>query len=216
MNISKWGVLLVLGAIVVPLGGCEDDVDYSKVKYEHNPNPKERYELTATIDGAPGEFNDGYMQAIYTIIDKNGHCLPPRDQWSGALPSSVPTNGYESPALTQSAPNTWKGEFSTDGLLEKAYYGRDVCRWRFDVVELFLMAREPGKKFEKFQLDMNPDEVLSGKPKIGYFRKDRYPGRVDPPLNYSYGQPEAESLKEMDGHIPDFFTMTLTARKIAP
>ena len=213
MNFRQMAVTAALGAgAATALSGC-DAHDYSNVKFQPNPNPKDSYELTVKVDGAPGLFK--YAGASTTLqIANPGDCLPPRDPFTGARPRDAQDISGVAVNLTQTSEVTWKGEFSVDGLLEAPYYGRAVCRWNFTVVGVSLMAT--GAKGETvFSADLDLSQVREEKPVALYFNKRWYPRDPDNPAkgDVFYGTERSRYPGSTDA---DLFTITLSARKMAP
>jgi hypothetical protein len=213
MNFRQLAATAALSAgAATALSGCEAH-DYSNVKFQPNPNPKERYELTVKVDGAPGLFKDVSGDTSIQLANL-GECTPPRDSFTGAPQKGVRNMGGVDVKLTQTSETTWRGEFSVDGMLEAPYYGYAVCRWYFNAVEVSLMAT--GAKGETiFSADLNLAQVREEKPVTLYFNKRMYPrSPVDPAgNNYVFFGKERSRYGLPD---TDLFTITLSARKVTP
>ncbi|TPG11783.1 hypothetical protein EAH75_10875 [Rhodanobacter glycinis] len=90
---------------------------------KQNPHPKMRYEITMTIQGAPGPFDSvsGFVQ--YKV--SNGHCVPLTPISGATLPpeSRIPIS------FTRVSDNLYKGVIYTDLMQDDDYYGLGVCHW---------------------------------------------------------------------------------------
>ena len=169
---------------------------------KQNPNPKMRYEITMTIDGAPGPFDaiSGFVQ--YKVA--NDQCVP-LTEGSGATlapEKSVPIN------LTRISDKVYKGTFYTDLLQDEDYYGRGVCHWAVVAATTALKVKAA---------DLSPDiflnDILAQKAVITYFADGGYQDARDGKDTFPT---ITGSLKKSD-YLPesrtDIFTITLAARE---
>jgi hypothetical protein len=219
MDIKQAAAAATLAATALTTGalsGCEESQDYSKVKFQPNPEPKERYELTVEVKDAPGLFK--YADGSTNMQIVNQDCLPPRMAFTGAPRPGARDQDGVLVDLTQTSPTTWQGKFSVDGMLEAPYYGRAVCRWDFVGVDVSLMAT--GAKGETlFGASLSLSQVREGKPVALYFRKSSYPREPDPILNnfgYSVFSGLGRSRYGPGITDADLFAITLTAKKVTP
>ena len=210
MNFRQMAVTAVLGAGAATALSGAGAHDYSDVKFQPNPNPKDRYELTVKVDGAPGLFKHAVASTTLQIANPDD-CLPPRDPFTGAWPRDAKDVGGVAVNLTQISAVTWRGEFSVDGLLEAPYYGRAACRWNLTVVHVSLMAT--GAKGETvLSAYLNLSQVREEKAVALYFHKDTYTRGLSIPV---LGEIDRSRFNP-DVTDADLFTITLSARKVAP
>jgi hypothetical protein len=88
-----------------------------------NPHSKMRYEITLTIEDAPGPFDAVEGSAGYQV--SNDRCVPLQPV-SGARHTPrkhVPI------ALTRLSDKVYKGELYVDLLQDEDYFGLGLCRW---------------------------------------------------------------------------------------
>lgn len=183
------------------LSGCTRTVNPSDIK--QNPNPKQRYEITMTILGAPGPFDsiEGYMG--YDIENKK--CIP-EDPVSGKRSMPDATAAF---AFIRLSDNIYKGVIYMDYFSDEDYYGLGVCRWQLT------------SSYEKLKINgvvMSPaiflKDVTSNSSTTAYFSRKSYfdkksTGRQD------FGMP-TNYLNQVKEHPDDYFSITLEAKAIAP
>lgn len=149
-----------------PAAGTQDSPRYRK-----NPQPKQAYRITMTIENAPGPFASMRALAHYDVV--NTQCLrPPKDN-PGGHTSPVPTAPTEVP-LERIADNTYTGVVYADQMLDEDYAGRGVCRWR--LTSMVVQMKATGADGETLFIPSILDEKLfSGQPETVYFNKRSYP-----------------------------------------
>jgi hypothetical protein len=165
---------------------------------KQNPHPKMRYEITMTIDGAPGPFDsiEGYVQ--YEV--RNGRCVP-LAQGSGA--TLVPVKNIPL-VFTRVSDAVYKGTLYVDLMQDEDYYGLGVCHWTVAGA-----GANPKVKNVVFSPGITPDEILSQAKATRYF-SDR-----------SYFNDGMEGIDTGNAHRSDFkpeaqakvFSITLAARE---
>lgn len=169
-----------------------------------NPHPKMRYEITLTIEDAPGPFDAVEGSAGYQV--SNDRCVP-LQPISGAQHTprkSVPLS------LTRVSDKVYKGMFYVDYLQDEDYFGLGVCRWSMTFVGFSLQI---GNLVFSHSLDLN--EALVGKPvpryfnNRSYFSEDAKSKRDDHP-RISSGNAQRSDFKEDSNNT---FSMTLTAKE---
>lgn len=170
---------------------------------KQNPNPKMRYEITMTIDGAPGPFDaiSGFVQ--YKVA--NDQCVP-LTEGSGATlapEKSVPIN------LTRISDTVYKGTFYTDLLQDEDYYGRGVCHWAVVAATTALKVGKVG-----FSPDIFLDDIVAQKSITNYFPQLDYDAarRGDEdmfPVNVGESSP-SNFKPDIQAHL---FSVTLASKE---
>ena len=167
-----------------------------------NPHPKMRYEITLTIEDAPGAFDAVEGSAGYEVA--NDRCVP-LTPFSGArlTPSKdVPL------ALTRVNGKVYKGELYVDLLAEEDYFGLGLCRWSMPFANFNLSIGNL-----VFGHSIALADILAGKSVVRYFSALRY--HESSPLKQGErpwgngGQPQRSDFKEPKST----FSMTLTAKE---
>lgn len=165
-----------------------------------NPAPHKRYDITLTIEGAPGSFDTVTGVVDYKVA--NDRCVPltPISGATLAPEKRVPVK------LTRVNDGVYKGSFFADALLDEDYYGMGVCHWG-------VVGASAELKVGK--VDFSPaifmSEILAGKTVTRYFAKRSYLHadleRVD------IGNPSRADFQQ-DAH--DTFAITLRAEEASP
>jgi hypothetical protein len=90
---------------------------------KQKPHPKMRYEITMTIDGAPGPFDSITAFVQYKV--SNDRCVP-LTAISGA---TLPPERRFPIALTRVSDTVYKSVIYADLMEDENYYGLGVCHW---------------------------------------------------------------------------------------
>lgn len=151
--------LFILSALAIPAFGKS----MKKPNIKLNPHPKMRYEITLTIEGAPGPFDSVNGSAGYEVT--NGACVP-LTPFSGAK-----LTPHKNVPMSLSIVNdtTYKGDIYVDLLTDEDYFGRGLCRWSMRFVDFDL---EIGNL--AFAHSISLDNVLAGKSDTRYFNNLSY------------------------------------------
>ncbi|SEW00535.1 hypothetical protein SAMN04515660_1707 [Luteibacter sp. 329MFSha] len=88
-----------------------------------NPHPKMRYEITMTVEGAPGPFEKIEGHVDYHVSNPNSVPLTP---FSGA---TVEPQADAPLTFEHVGGNVYKAFFYADRFLDEDYFGQGVCRW---------------------------------------------------------------------------------------
>jgi hypothetical protein len=174
---------------------------------KRNPNPT-AYEITMTIENAPGPFGviEGFMQ-YDTGLDNP--CMPDLGGMAGTrmrLGESIPVK-YE-----KIAENKYRGIFFTDLLVDEDYYGLGVCHWSMIAARVDLKAGiGPGETIF-FENIFHEDLVSKDHVKV-YFWKERYPkGKIE-----GMNIPGEDNLEKFKPEIRDeLFALSFEIRKVIP
>jgi hypothetical protein len=163
---------------------------------KQNPHPAKRYEITITIDGAPGPFDsiDGY--AMYQV--KNGECVPVQPI-SGARP--IPEKSIDL-ALTRTG-NVYKGTFYVDQLQDEDYFGLGVCHWALTGAGALLHLRKI-----VFSPDISFADMQSQKTSVTYFANAAYHD-----LGGEGGDTGNPRTPYVIAHPSEFFSVTVVTKE---
>ncbi|WP_049623670.1 hypothetical protein [Frateuria defendens] len=165
---------------------------------KQNPHPRMRYELTLTIEDAPGPFDSISGMVHYKVT--NGQCVP-LTPISGATlepEKNVPIT------FTRVSDGIYKGTLYADLLQDEDYYGLGVCHWGVNTAWVSLRA-----KGVEFTPAIDAKELVAQKSVPTFFVKGDYfeTGKERSAFgttNRALFQPESRT---------DVFSMTLRARE---
>ena len=123
---SKRLTFSLILALALITSACGSPMKTPDIK--QNPHPKMRYEITMTIQGAPGPFDSvsGFVQ--YKV--SNGHCVP-LTPISGA---TLPPENRTPISFIRVSDNLYKGVIYTDLMHDEDYYDLGVCHWSVTAV----------------------------------------------------------------------------------
>ena len=128
-----------------------------------NPHPKMRYEITLTIEDAPGPFDAVEGSAGYQVA--NDRCVPLQPV-SGARHTPrkhVPI------ALTRVSDKVYKGELYVDLLQDEDYFGLGLCRWSMPFTDFGLRVGNL-----VFGHSIALEDILASKSVTRYFNNGSY------------------------------------------
>ncbi|MCW4454741.1 hypothetical protein OK348_08020 [Flavobacterium sp. MXW15] len=180
--------------------------------YRQKANPSQAYEITLTIEDAPGPFAVVNGYASYNIVGET--CLPPRDNFAGV--QRAPTRNSVPVEYRKVAANQYLATIHTDLMEAADYYGRGVCQWEFNALTTALAAS--GTEGEtKFISHLMPDELIDGSGVTTHFWKENYP-RIESSIPRDFGirEKEGESANPPPDSRNKYFTAHITARKPSP
>jgi hypothetical protein len=184
---------------VLLTSGCTDT---ESVNAKLNPQ-RIPYEITITIDGAPGPFDavDGFMQ--YEVTNKD--CVP---ETGGPMnPLRLPPQADPRITFKKVADNVYKGLVYLNYFQDEDYFGLGVCHWSF-------IAAISELRINKLTLspDLPYENFVSQKTVSTFFVKGNYEDNsmqrsTFGNTNRLYYKPELQS---------QLFSITLSAREIRP
>ncbi|MEO8000807.1 MAG: hypothetical protein ABI644_02945 [Arenimonas sp.] len=119
-------LILAIGSIVF-LGSCQHK--NQSVEPTLNPHPKKIYDITVTVEGAPGEFISAEGTHRYAI--ENETCLP-LTSFSGV--PAVTYARYEKVRYKRTSPTTFTTRVILDKFIPKNDYGLGLCKWSSNVL----------------------------------------------------------------------------------
>ncbi|WP_139350826.1 hypothetical protein [Rhodanobacter sp. C01] len=170
---------------------------------KQNPHPKMRYEITMTIDGAPGPFDSVTAFVQYKV--SNDRCVPlqPISGATLAPEDSVPLD------LTKISDKVYTGHLYVDLLQDEDYYGLGVCHWEVVAATAVLQVKNVGFSPGLFKAD-----VLAQRSATRYFLErdyfDAHAGKENMfPSDPGESSPSVYKA-EFQGHL---FSATLVAKE---
>ena len=172
---------------------------------ELNPHPKQRYEVTVTVD-APGPFDSVKGRLVYEIGNKD--CVP-KDAFTGG--QNVPS--YRTTFdLTRVDSHTYRGHFYRDLLLPGDYFGLGMCHW--EIMNAGPDLTVHGLTFSVSAIPYDPQTgspVDIGKPRIVYFLTKDYFDRTLNDDNFWSPIGVSKSESASNGQKP--FVVTVLVRE---
>ena len=191
---TAYATALVFAAL---LSGCSKVMSTPGIK--QNPHPKQRYEITMIIDGAPGPF-DSVKASMGFHIANAADCVP-QDPISGAHPTAP----YDSPiTLTRVNDHMYSGAIYLDFAQDEDYYGKGVCHWEFVAADVELQSHGV-----LFISGLSLESITSGKTVARYAPKRLYLGSKVP--NMVVGAEDMSDDKAK--HRDEYFSIALMAKK---
>jgi len=195
-----------MAAAAVAFGALTACQPMKRPEYQQNPNPKERYEITMTIQDAPGPLTR-IGGAVQYSVDNWVDCMPEKfdlevgphhEQKFAFLPLSV----------VREADNAYRMDIAVDALLNEDYHDRGVCQWELTAVTTRLLGRTV-----RFTPTLFLDELRAQKPKTIFFSKRTYLS-----MKLKDWPDSGETSPSGFGHDvqDELFTITLTPRRIRP
>lgn len=88
-----------------------------------NPNPRMRYDITVTVENAPGSFD--HIEGSVDFKVANRECVP----LTPVVGATVVPEKRVTMQLTPAGNNVYKGHLFADQLLDEDYYGMGICHW---------------------------------------------------------------------------------------
>ena len=158
---SKRLIFPLLLSLALLTSACGSPMKTPDIK--QNPHPKMRYEITITIEGAPGPFDSINGSVHYGVA--NDHCVP-LQPISGARLSP---DKHIPLVFTHVSDNLYKGTLYADLLLDEDYYGRGICHWAIVGATAVFKV-----KTTDFSPAVFHDDIVAQKPVTTYFTNGGY------------------------------------------
>lgn len=162
MPIRLTSLLILSSALITSACGSS----MKKPDIKQNPHPRMRYEITMTIDGAPGPFDSVSAFVQYKV--SNDRCVPlqPISGATLAPEKEIPLS------FSRTSDNVYRTVIYTDLMQDEDYYGMGVCHWSMVAVTADLKTKA---------VDLSAaiwlEELISEKPASSYFVRSDYFGR---------------------------------------
>ncbi|UJB18908.1 MULTISPECIES: hypothetical protein [Lysobacter] len=201
--------VLALAAMAAMLTGCSNAV--MDPKYERNPNPRQKYVVTAKIDGAPGPFEKAFASVRYKI-GPTQECMPDAEPFSGHFPT--PDDFGIEPKVSKVSGTEYRFEMYLDAMASKNYFGKGICSWVVDSINVYLKPVGASKSPE-FAALMVQSDVTHQQPVVLYARREIYAK----PLAHPYDSIEPALKKEpatkrYGSDQTKLFIITLQAKEV--
>ncbi len=171
-----------------------------------NPNPKEIYDITVTVEGAPGEFLSAEGDHGYAI--ENEDCLPPASAFSMSGGRPVVAYRGEKVYYRRTSPTTFTTRVILDKFIPKDDYGLGKCRWNSS-----LLSAKLSNGINLHSIFMSPkfeSGVRRGYQTIA-FRLDKSVGESDM-VSLSGGKIDAANKEEYTAS-GDYFFISMKSKK---
>ena len=169
-----------------------------------NAHPKMRYEITLTIEDAPGPFDAVEGSAGYQV--SNDRCVPLQPV-SGARHTPrkhVPI------ALTRVSDKVYKGELYVDLLQDEDYFGLGLCRWSMPFANFGLQIGNL-----VFGHSIALEDILASKSVTRYFNNQSYFSEDAKSKNDNHPRVSSGNANRSDfgNESKNTFSTTLTAKE---
>ena len=191
-----WRFAAATTLILFTLTGCHRTMDDADIK--QNPHPKQAYEITVNVEGAPGQFDAASGSAVFRVANRG--CVP-QDPVSGA--KKVPAS-YPSTTLEPVGNGRYRATVHPDLLEDGDYFGLGICHWRFEGFIVSLDANGTS-----FGTDMLADQILAQSTRTWFVAKELFHGSNVKDMSVS-AVPISEYIRT---HPEEFFSITLTAKE---
>ena len=160
--------------------GCNSYSVITPSQIKLNPKPKVKYDVTVTVNGAPGPLEPGNIHVFYEADGDGTRGCYPVDRFIGA-PTNKPPDSTADFSLTRAGDNVYKGVIYADYFQDAVYYhGYPACKWN----AVFLFATLKGHS-ATFETTSNNDWSSLN---TTYFSKKRF----DAPMKDDHIDPDSE------------------------
>ena len=190
---------LTIAALLLSLTSLAYGATMKNPDIKLNPNPRMRYEITVTVQNAPGPFDRIEGSVDYKVA--NRECVP----LTPVVGATVVPEKRVSLELTPAGNNVYKGHLIADLMQDEDYFGLGVCHWT--VVGAHA-------DFSHDIIDFSPaifkEDILKNNAVKKYFANESYTDvdmkRVD------IGENSPDQYKDRD-HT---FSITIKAEEVRP
>lgn len=180
-----------------------------------NPAPTQAYEIRLTLANATDLSSAADGKSPFTVVEgtvqfdaSNGA----RCGKSNALSGHVPTMSSHEPfRLSRVSATEYVGTLYADMLQDEDYYGRGVCHWTLTEARVAARARADSAN-TRFVAALPAQQVFAAGTQARYFWKGYYPS-FEQRQHTDFGSAQLDAVPA--DKRGEFFTMTLTARKIS-
>lgn len=180
-----------------------------------NPAPTQAFEIRLTLANVADLPSSADGKSPFVVIEGTAQFDASNAAGCGksnALSGHVPTiSSHEPFRLSRKSATEYVGIVYADMLLDEDYYGRGICHWILTEARVALRAREDAAD-TRFVAGLAARKLFAGQAQARYFWKGYYP-RFKNGQHTDYGSPHLDTVPA--DKLSEFFTMTLTARKIA-
>jgi hypothetical protein len=178
----------------------------ARPQIRRNPNPT-AYEITMTIENAPGPFGIVKAAMQYEVLDESS--LPDLGGMAGTKASLLEWVPVE---LSHVSGNTYRGVVYDNLLVDEDYYGLGVCHWSLVTTQFKLQAGVVQGE-SRFSHHIFHEDLVSKDKIRSYFWNGRYPkGKLeDIPVSG-----EEDILKFKPEVRDELFVLAFDIRKVTP
>ena len=171
---------------------------------KRNPNPT-AYEITLTIENAPGPFGIVRAAMQYEVLD-----LACRPYLGGMAGTRVSLLEWVPVELNHVSGTTYRGVIYDNLLVDEDYYSLGVCHWSLVTTQFKLQAGEVEGE-ARFSHHIFHDDLVSKDRITAHFWKGRYPkGRIE-----DMNVPSEQDIGKFKPEVRDeLFALTFNIRKI--
>ena len=174
--------------------------------YRLNTAPKRRYDITMTIENAPGRFDSIKGRAQYDAPD----CMYLMARFDGIHGKVYHTLEVE---FRQTGESTFVGTVYLDAMLDEDYFGKGVCRWQFTSATVELMATGIEEE-TRFSPSISIDEIDKARESTLFFANIAYPSQGKNKGFPDFGE---QDLNKYRPELQDqTFKITLTPKEVLP
>ncbi len=202
LNKSRFCILAMLWVFGILLAACQPDIQ--SVEPTPNPNPKEIYEITVTVENAPGEFISADGTQDFYIVNSS-ECIPPYTSMSGAAPVAI--SDSQKISYKKVTSNIFVTRVIMDRYVARDDYGRGLCKWAAASVSVTLYN---GINEHYASIDAPEEVMVKRASRIEFFdlkESVENPGKDIP----------NEPIDESREYTKDeFFFITMNAKKVMP
>lgn len=190
--------LALMVFLVLTTAACSAPM--KKIDIKKNPHPVMRYDITMTINDAPGRFDEMEVFATYQVM--NDACVP-LQPGSGARLNPMTSATL---ALTRVSEYVYTTTLYVDQFQDENYYGLGVCHWTSTGVQANLRIHKV-----TVSPDMSLNDVLEQKAVTIPFSKLDF---TDPTQEGLDSGPPRNSHSAME--LSNSFSITLAAKEHFP
>ncbi|MGH8081796.1 MAG: hypothetical protein ACREP7_14575 [Lysobacter sp.] len=196
-----------LACVVLIAGGCSRKSRVKVPTYKQNQKPAQIFDLTVTVDKAPGPFAvvEGSMQ--YDITNRD--CLPPAESFSGV--QTTPISTFLPIALKKIGDNTYQGRVALDGLIDDDYFGHGICHFKAIGPSVGFSATSAAGE-TRFYASRYADEMSVTRDKTSHYWKGTYPRQREIDDYPDHGSDSPEEFKE--SIRSELFSITIKVEKV--
>ncbi|WP_434777275.1 hypothetical protein [Neisseria sp. Ec49-e6-T10] len=135
-------------------------------RFQLNPNPQKHYQMTITVENAPGSF-----EKLETSISYEApNCTY---QFAGLSAATAHPDKNIPLQFKKIADNKYRGDFYVDAMKDEDYYGQGVCKWDFRRL-IALFSATNSEQNTQFSASISPEDLQTKKIEINHLKED-YP-----------------------------------------
>jgi hypothetical protein len=199
-ELSKFSIFLTGAFFMASLAACQAEI--KSVAPTLKPNPTEMYDMTVTVEGAPGQFIAARGSHRFQV--RKLSCLP--QTFFTGVPA-VAWGMYHEVAYRQTAPNTFVARVTLDKYIPHDDYGLGVCEWAPNV-----LSAELSNGINEHSISISAPREMTHK---RAYRKNLFEYYSEKNKGSINGF-DPEYHKDDEFSPDEFFFITLSAKKVTP